>query len=70
MNIADPISSSQSAIAIAAKATGNPFAGALVNFLLGQASFTAQIADLGAKIQKGTAKPEDYFEIARMPLAY
>ena len=65
MNFADALSSSQTAIGIAATATGNPFVGALSNFLLGQASFTAQLADLGMKIQDGTAKPQDYAEVVQ-----
>ena len=49
MNFADALSSTQSAIEVAATVTGNPFVGALSNFLLGQASFTAQITDLEIK---------------------
>jgi len=65
MNYADAISSSQTAIAIAAKLVGGPFAAGYVNFLLGQGSFTAQLADLGQKINDGTATPADYAEVVK-----
>ncbi|WP_137895069.1 hypothetical protein [Ramlibacter sp. 2FC] len=63
MNFADAISTTQTAAALAARMMGGPFAAGFANFLLGQASFTAQLADLGQKIQDGTAMPSDYADV-------
>jgi hypothetical protein len=63
MNYADAISATQTATALAARTFGGPFAAGYVNFLLGQGSFVAQLADLGQKVEAGTATTSDYLDV-------